>query len=146
MIKFLINQPDKNKKYIKRPGAYGIICNDDDLIAIIKTEAGYFLPGGGIENEESPEECLKRECLEEIGAEISALDNFAYGNYYFHSTTSNADMESMGHLFTCQIDKFLEVKTETDHELIWLETEQAINLLYLENQKEALKIFKSKKQ
>lgn len=73
MIKFSTNKPEKDKEYIKRPGAYGVIKNVDGLVAIIKTKTGYFLPGGGIEKDESPVECLKRECLEEIGAEIMIL-------------------------------------------------------------------------
>ena len=37
-----------------------------DKIAIIETGDGkYFLPGGGIENTETHEECMKREALEE---------------------------------------------------------------------------------
>lgn len=142
MIEFSINQPDEDKQYTKRPGAYGVIENDNNLIAIVKTKTGYFLPGGGIENAESLVECLKRECLEEIGCEISVLENFAQGNYYFYSTTSNINMESIGYFFTCQIDKFLDVVIEDDHELIWLDTEEAILLLYLDNQKEAVRIFK----
>lgn len=31
---------------------------------------GYFLPGGEIGNNETHEECLKRECSEEIGYNI----------------------------------------------------------------------------
>lgn len=142
MIEFSINQPDEGKQYIKRPGAYGVIKNDNNLIAIVKTKTGYFLPGGGLENTESPVECLKRECLEEIGCEILILENFAQGNYYFYSTTSNVDMESIGYFFTCQINKFLDVAIEDDHELIWLDIEEAILLLYLDNQKEAVRIFK----
>ena len=142
MIKFSINQPEKDKKYTKRPGAYGIIKNTDNLVAVIKTKTGFFLPGGGIENEESPDECLKRECLEEIGVAISELNNFACGNYHFYSTTLNIDMESVGYFFTCKIDKFLEIETEIDHELIWLKLEEAILSLYLDNQKEAVKIFR----
>lgn len=144
MIEFSINQPDKDKKYIKRPGAYGIFKNVNNLIALIKTKKGYFLPGGGIENGESPDECLKRECLEEIGAEISELDNFAHGTYHFYSTTLNVNMKIEGYFFTCKIDKFLETKTEDDHELIWMKTEEAISLLYLDNQREAVIIFKTK--
>jgi len=143
MIEFSTNQPEKNKEYVKRPGAYGIIKNVDDLIAIIKTKTGFFLPGGGIENEESPEECLKRECLEEIGATISVLNNFACGNYHFYSTTLNINIESVGYFFTCKIDKFLETKTEIDHKLVWIKPEEAILLLYLDNQKEAVKFFKN---
>lgn len=145
MYEFSINKPDKNRQYIKRPGAYGIIEKDKKLVAVVKTKTGYFLPGGGIENEESPEECLKRECLEEIGTEVSILDYFAIGNYYFYSTTLNKEMESIGHFFTCKIDKFLDIATELDHELIWLEPEQAIKLLYLDNQREALNYFKKNK-
>jgi len=145
MIEFSINQPDEDKQYTKRPGAYGVIENDNGLIAIIKNKTGYFLPGGGIENAESPVECLKRECLEEIGCEISILENFAQGNYYFYSTTLNVDMESIGHFFACQIDKFLDVITEDGHQLIWLDTDEAILLLYLDNQREAVKIFKKYK-
>lgn len=145
MINFSTNEPDKDKQYTKRPGAYGIIENDDNLIAIIKTKTGYFLPGGGIEDNESPEECLVRECLEEIGAEILILENFACGNCYFYSTRIDSDMESIGYFFICQIDKFLDIKTEDDHELIWLNKESAIKLLYLDNQREAVRINKNKK-
>ncbi len=142
MIEFSINKPEKDKEYIKRPGAYGAIKNADGLVAIIKTKTGYFLPGGGIEKDESPVECLKRECLEEIGATISELNHFASGNYYFFSTTLNVNMESIGHFFTCKIDEFLKIKTENDHELIWMRLEEVIPILYLENQREAMEIFK----
>lgn len=144
MIEFSVNQPDKDKQYTKRPGAYGVIKNNDSLIAIIKNKTGYFLPGGGMENEELPDECLRRECLEEIGVEISDLNYFACGNYFFYSTISNVDMESIGYFFTCQIDKFLDMNSEDDHELVWLDIEEAIPLLYLDNQREAVRIFKEK--
>ncbi len=145
MIEFSTNEPENNKQYTKMPGAYAIILNNDNLLAIIKTKTGYFLPGGGIENNELPEECLARECLEEIGAEILILDNFAIGNYFFHSTTINKDMESIGYFFICQIEKFLDIKTEDDHELVWLTKESAIELLYLNNQREAVRIIETKK-
>jgi len=53
-------------------------------------------------------------------------------------------MESIGYFFTCQIDKTLDVKTEADHELVWLSKESAIELFYLDNQKEAVIIFKER--
>lgn len=144
MIKFSTNQPDKDRQYFKRPGAYGVIINNHGLIACVKTKTGYFLPGGGIEENESPEDCLMRECLEELGAEISKLDIFACGSCYFYSTTLNKDMESEGYFFTCQIDNFLDVKVEDDHELIWLNKEDATKLLYLDNQKEAVRVLFSR--
>jgi 8-oxo-dGTP diphosphatase len=138
MLEFFTNQADKNKQYTTRVGAYAVIKNDQGLIAAVKTSTGYFLPGGGLEPGESLAECLSRECLEEIGAEITALNNFARGTYYFHSTQADYDMLSDGYFFTCQIARFLKVETEADHELVWLEREQAIKLLYLENQRAAV--------
>ena len=141
MVKFSINKPDKNKRYTQRIGAYAVITNNENLIAIVKTETGYFLPGGGIEEDESLDECLKRECLEELGMDILIINKFAQGNYYFHSTTFNVDMESLGNFFTCKINNYLDIKTEVDHELVWFRPEKAIKLLYLDNQKESLRIF-----
>jgi len=143
-MEFSINQKDKNKQYIKRIGAYAIIKNNENLIAIVKTNTGHFLPGGGIKNGESLLTCLKRECIEEIGAEITILNKFARGNFYFYSTIFKINIESSGHFFICKIDKYLDVIKEVDHELIWLDKKKAIQLLYLENQKEAIRIFKNK--
>lgn len=144
MIEFTTNNPDKSKQYTKRNGAYAVIKNNDDLIAIIKTKKGYFLPGGGVEAGETLEMCLRRECLEEIGAEILELNKYSCGNHYLCSTTLNIHMENIGHFFTCKIDRFLEIETEEDHELVWLSHEQATELLYLPNQKEAVRIIKDK--
>ncbi len=50
-------------------------------------------------------------------------------------------MESIGHFYECKMEKKLNIKTEDDHELVWLNKNDAIKLLYLENQKEAVRIF-----
>lgn len=84
---------------------------------------------------------MKRECLEEIGAEISIIKSLAQGNYYFYSTTLNINMESVGYFFICKIEKYLDVKIDDNHELLWMKAEKVVPLMYLENQKEAIKIF-----
>ena len=61
-------------------GAYGIIIKDNKIALIRKARGGYKgkldLPGGGIEHTEIPEETLKRELLEEIGAEVVFFELF----------------------------------------------------------------------
>lgn len=141
MTNFSINQPDKNKKYFQRIGAYGFIINNDNLLALVKTKTGYFLPGGGIENNETLEDCLIRECYEEIGFEIKIIKKICSGNYFFYSTNLKKDMESIGHFYKCKINNILDIKTEDDHELVWLTLNDSIKLLYLENQKEAIRLF-----
>ncbi|MFH1366632.1 MAG: NUDIX domain-containing protein [Patescibacteria group bacterium] len=140
MINFSVNQPEKDKKYFQRIGAYVIIINDN-LLATVKTKTGYFLPGGGLEKNESPENCLVRECLEEIGIKIKVIKKISQGNYYFFSTTKQTDMENIGHFYEGKIESVINVQTEKDHELIWLEPKKAITWLYLKNQQEAVRLF-----
>ncbi len=68
---------DKKKvDYITRAGAYLIpVCNKK--IGVIKTEKGYFLIGGGLNKDESHEDCIKRECLEETGYTAIIKEKYA---------------------------------------------------------------------
>ena len=52
-----------------RKGARGIIINHDGKIAVFNkvNKNEYKLPGGGINEGETPEEAFKREALEETG-------------------------------------------------------------------------------
>lgn len=50
-----------------RPSAYAIIPNSAAQLAVVRTAAGYFLPGGGIEARESVEDAVLREVAEECG-------------------------------------------------------------------------------
>lgn len=141
MISFKTNQPEAEQIYTQRPGAYGILANDRKLLAIVKTSRGYFLPGGGIEGKESEEECLMRECIEEIGIKVKVNKKICSGDCYFYATTSNKYIESVGQFYECEVEEILSTKTEDDHELVWLDPNEAIQLLYLDNQKRAIKIF-----
>ena len=87
------------KNPIIRYGARGIVEREDGMIAIFhkikKNE--YKLPGGGIDEGESPEKAFQREVLEETGCkikeikllgitkELKSLDNFQQVSYVFCS-------------------------------------------------------------
>lgn len=141
MNKTQINQPNPTINYISRPGAYGLIINEAGSIAIVKTSKGYFLPGGGIEANESEEDCLIRECLEEIGMKIKVIKKTSASTYFFSSTNLNKHLEIIGHFYECQMENILDIKSEDDHELIWFKANEAVASLYLENQRQAVKLF-----
>jgi 8-oxo-dGTP diphosphatase len=141
MEMFNTNFPEPGKSYKRRDGVYAIILNNNSDIAIIQTSTGYFLPGGGIEDNETKEECLFRECLEEIGFEIKIKRYLFSGNYFFYSTTLNVDMENFGYFFECELLNIKKIKTEDDHQLVWLSVNEAIKLLYLKNQQQAVRYF-----
>lgn len=76
---------------------YGVILNRrDNTAAVVRTSMGCSLSGGGVENGESHEECLKRECQEEIGCEIRVGDFIERAERYFYSTTQHEYMVSDG--------------------------------------------------
>lgn len=144
MYKTQINQPNPAIHYTSRPGAYGLIMNEVGSIAIVKTSTGYFLPGGGIEGNESEEDCLNRECLEEIGMKVKIIKKICVSTYFFSSTNLNKHLEIIGHFYECQMENILDIKSEDDHELTWFKTNEAVGSLYLDNQKQAVKLFLNK--
>lgn len=59
--------------YQRREGIYAVIFNitRDKILAVHNSRGYYFLPGGGIEKDESYQDCLLREILEETGYKVS---------------------------------------------------------------------------
>ena len=53
-----------------RPSAYATIPNAAAQLAVVRTDAGYFLPGGGIEGRESAADAVLREVTEECGLTV----------------------------------------------------------------------------
>lgn len=61
----------KKRKFKKRISAYGLLIRKGEILLIKPTAINRWeLPGGGIEKDETLEECLKREFLEETGFKI----------------------------------------------------------------------------
>ena len=53
--------------YVVRPSAYALIENVGGAVAVIRTPQGAYLPGGGMEADETPQDTVRREAREEGG-------------------------------------------------------------------------------
>lgn len=109
----------ENVKYVDREGAY-LIPIRDNQVGIIKTPKGFFFIGGGIENDESHMECIKRECLEETGYNVSIKDKICSAETY-------CTHETIGYFHPIQtyykgelISQISKPK-ENDHEFLWIQ-------------------------
>lgn len=127
---------EEGKEYIKRPAVYCVMFDSQkDKIAIIQTRDGkYFLPGGGIENNETHEECIQREALEEIGMDIEMGHFLRCARRYFYSTNEFKYYLNEGYFYLCEAGRQISQPTEEDHLLIWIDPNKAIEHLFHERQ------------
>lgn len=126
--------------YTWRPGVYGIILKkEENLVALIETSAEkYFLPGGGIEESESHEECLIREGKEEMGKLLELGDWIGKAHQYFYSKKDSVYYQVQGNFYFAKIAGDTGEPIEADHNLRWFETGEAVCKLFHMHQRWAL--------
>lgn len=122
--------------YYDRYGAY-LLVENNGKVAVIETEKGLFLIGGGIEFDETEEECLIRECLEETGYSVIVKEKICSAETY-------CKHETIGHFHPIQtyysgelVRKVVE-PVENGHRLKWVDYELLKGRLYAEMQNWAL--------
>ncbi len=129
----------ENAEYFDREGAY-LIPYRDNKIAVVLTPKGYFFLGGGLENGESHFDCIKRECLEEVGYSVLIEGKLCSAETYTTHPT-------IGHFHPIQTYYFgkLLIKevscTEKDHTLCWIEYEKLKGKMFSKMQNWALEEF-----
>ena len=126
----------ENAVYLDREGAYLIPVHNNE-IAVIKTAKGFFLLGGGLDKNESHEECIKRECIEETGYTAVIKEKICSAETYtthpelgyFHPVQS---------YYVGELKEKVSEPIETDHILMWLRYEEIKGKMFAEMQNWAL--------
>lgn len=112
----------ENVSYRRREGAYLIII-ENQKAAAVKIPKGYFLLGGGLEDGESHEECIKRECLEEIGFDVQIDGYICSGETYcIHSKLGY--FHPVQYYYYGKLLKKTAEPVEKDHVLVWIPLEE----------------------
>ena len=79
-----INEPIENIEYTDRLSSYGIIKNDKGQLLVVEMVGwGLIFVGGKIEDGETPEQAIRRECLEEIGYALKDLSFYKKTEAYY---------------------------------------------------------------
>lgn len=125
--------------YRERQGAYALIFNGKGEIALVNRGFGYFLPGGGVEANESEKECLERECGEEIGYDVEVLDYIGTASNYVVTFRSKEYVKLIGNFYITNLLEPNGLKIEQDHELVWVKIEEAEEKMFVEYQAWAVK-------
>ncbi|MEZ3486185.1 MAG: NUDIX domain-containing protein [Lachnospiraceae bacterium] len=123
-------------EYLDREGAYIIPCRNTQ-IGVVQTEKGCFFLGGALESGESHLDCVKRECLEEVGYLPCVEGKLCSAEAY-------TDHPTMGHFHPIQtyyFGKLLNKETipkESGHLLCWIEYNKLKGKMFVEMQNWAL--------
>ncbi len=129
----------ENAEYFDREGAY-LIAYRDNKIAVVLTPKGYFFLGGGLQNEESHLDCIKRECLEEIGYSVLIEGKLCSAETYTkHPTIGNFHPIQTYYFGKLVIKEVPSI--EKDHTLCWIEYEKLKGKMFSEMQNWALEEF-----
>jgi 8-oxo-dGTP diphosphatase len=106
--------------YEARPAAYAVIRDSQGRVAAVNTRLGYFLPGGGIELEETPEATVEREIREELACSAAitgklgeAIQYFVVDGQYYRAPVVFFAAQFIG-----------EPEGESEYELCWLERDE----------------------
>jgi 8-oxo-dGTP diphosphatase len=124
----------KGVSYINRPGAYAIIRDGSNAIALVRTQQGYLLPGGGVEPHEDFEIALQREIIEELGYQSRIVEKLCTAVQYLYSESEHAYFKKVGHFFKATLAEKVSEPTEMDHELVWCSLDESLKKLAQEFQ------------
>lgn len=115
--------------YVDRPGVYALVEKYDHRIAVIETTNGFFLPGGGIDPGETEVDALKRELLEEIGFQISVVEEIGAAVEYIKAAKEAMYYQIRSKFYKVKLELKIGDGIESDHRLRWLTYEEVLNLL-----------------
>ena len=112
-----------------RPSAYGIIAGSGGRIAVVRTPLGWFLPGGGSDETESPEATVTRETLEECGLAIRVGAWRRSAIEHSFSVTEQTYFEKHSTFCDAVLIQPAGAPSEPDHALVWMAVRDARTFL-----------------
>lgn len=126
--------------YRKRIGIYAVIVNpnNEKILTVENARGHYFLPGGGIYINETHEQCLKREMLEETGYEI-LIGTFVGNAMQYHLSSKGEPILGDGYFYLAKLKDKVQDPTEEDHLMKWFNIKEIENKLFHQHQIWAVK-------
>ena len=118
-------EPASGVAYIDRPGVYALVFRDN-LLLVVEAPAGYFLPGGGIDAGESPEDALRRELLEEAGLTVASMTEAGRARQYVIDSATGTGYNKLERFFRVSIRADRHQPVEDDHSPRWVSSDNAL--------------------
>ncbi len=125
---------------MKRRAVYGVVITKDNKVVLIRTRGLYFLPGGGVEGEETDQECLIREINEELGYDIKIMMYLGKATLFDYVPYLETHYEMIGIFYVIELTVKKKSCLEVDCEVVLLPVKEVVDneVLQLEHQRWAL--------
>ena len=115
-----------------RPAAYLVVTDELGKVAVVEgLKSGprrYWLPGGGREDGETPEQTIEREVAEELGKRVDELHVFAEAVQVFYSEADECWVRSHMTFLSGRLGNRLGTKPE--HDPAWLGPARMTGAMY----------------
>jgi 8-oxo-dGTP diphosphatase len=129
----------EGERWVIRPSAYGLLEDEAGRLAVVRSRDGIFLPGGGVDAGETPEEAIRREALEECGLIVRPGRWVTRAVQFAYSASEGAHFEKRSTFMECAIEGSDRTHLEAGHEVLWVDEEEATRILTHESHGWALR-------
>lgn len=124
---------DPGVDYRDRPAAFGVAVRDGRIAVVQVSKPGMApwtdLPGGALDPGEDDAQAMVREFGEETGLKVRCGPLLMRAGQYFRQTDGNPVNNRSGHYLAEITGEDASLKIEEDHELQWLEPQEALKRL-----------------
>lgn len=130
---------EEGVEYPERPGAYGVAIRDDEIL-IEKACLGWFLPGGGVEPDETVEEALVREVFEESGYSLRSWRPISSVIEWRNGPEKGFRQKKICHFFIVELGEQGEPAYPDGHvhPVEWTSVSEALEHMFLDSQRWAV--------
>lgn len=134
----------KSINYQSRYGVYGIVSrkNHAEICLVQAPNKSFFLPGGEIEAGENHDRALKREFLEELGADYTLSDYLGQADEYFYSSHRDKYFYNPAYIYKIKNITFAHTPLEEGNGIFWFPINEAIKKLKRDSHKWGVKQWK----
>lgn len=140
-----IGEKLEDKEYPFRRNCFAIIdCGDKFMLVYTEKDRNHSLPGGGIEEGETPLEAIKREMIEEAGCKIKKAEEIVRVHCYWNWRNGKANLERFSHIFVVEIEEEMQPPLEDWHTRVYVDKKDAINLIPFPYQKAGIEYYLNK--
>jgi 8-oxo-dGTP diphosphatase len=132
-----------NLPLVIRPSAYAVIWDEGRVAIVRQPLGGIFLPGGGIDAGETPEQAAVRETGEECGLVVRILGALPRVIQFASAKDGRQYFEKRSSFFSAEVVRTAPELLTPNHETFWVSPGEAVRLLSHESHKYVVRQLRS---